>query len=132
MRFVEPAGIALPILQQPTAVDDASLRTQSPAEAKIAAVLLGDRIAQLLPRATTVQAPLVINAHPIYFPVASDWLAPLLAANVQVLSAEQWLDFLARRRLGRIASPSSSASFAYATPRKWRFTSLSPRPVVPI
>ena len=69
----------------------------------------GDRIAQLLPRATTVQAPLVINAHPIYFPVASDWLAPLLAAKVQVLSAEQWLDFLARRRLGRIASPSCAA-----------------------
>ena len=109
VRFVDPAGIALPILQQPTAVDDASLRTQLPAEAKIAAAVLGDRIAQLLPRATTVQAPLVINAHPIYFPVASDWLAPLLAANVQVLSAEQWLDFLARRRLGRIASPSCAA-----------------------
>jgi hypothetical protein len=109
VRFVDPAGIALPILQQPTAVDDASLRTQSPAEAKIAAAVLGDRIAQLLPRATTVQAPLVINAHPIYFPVASDWLAPLLAAKVQVISAEQWLDFLARRRLGRIASPSCAA-----------------------
>ena len=109
MRFVDPAGIALPILQQPTAVDDTSLRTQSPAEAKRAAVVLGDRIAQLLPRAAAVQAPLVINAHPVYFPVASDWIKPLLAANVQVISAEQWLDFLARRRLSRIASPSCAA-----------------------
>jgi len=127
VRFVEPAGIALPILQQPTAVDDASLRTQSPAEAKIAAVLLGDRIAQLLPRATTVQAPLVINAHPIYFPVASDWLAPLLAAKVQVLSPSNgWTSWPAAgsaaslpRRVqllpfSGLSPASSSASFAYA------------------
>jgi hypothetical protein len=109
VRFVDQAGVALPILQQPTAVDDASLRTQSPAEAKIAAGVLGDRIAQLLPRATAVQAPLVINAHPVYFPVASDWLKPLVAAKVQVIPAEQWLDFLARRRLSRVSSPSCAA-----------------------
>jgi hypothetical protein len=30
-------------------------------------------------------------------------------ANVQVISAEQWLDFLARRRLSRISSPSCGA-----------------------
>jgi hypothetical protein len=41
--------------------------------------------------------------------VASDWIKPLLAANVQVISAEQWLDFLARRRLSRISSPSCAA-----------------------
>jgi hypothetical protein len=109
VRFVDQEGVALPILQQPTAVDDASLRTQSPAEAMIAAGVLGDRIAQLLPRASAVQAPLVINAHPVYFPIASDWLKPLVAANVQVISAEQWLDFLARRRLSRISSPSCAA-----------------------
>jgi hypothetical protein len=49
---------------------------------------------------------LVINAHPLFFPVASDWQKPLIAGNAQVISAEAWLDFIARRRLSRIASPS--------------------------
>jgi len=110
VRFVDPEGVALPILQQPTTVDDASLRTESPEQAKIAAVALGDRIAQLLPRATAVQTALVINAHPLYFPVAADWLKPLVKDNVQVISAEQWLDFLVRRRLSQIASSSCGAS----------------------
>lgn len=109
VRFVDEAGVALPILQQPSSFDDASLRTKSPIEAKAAAAILGERIAQLLPRATAVQAALVINAHPVFFPVASDWIKPLVGGNVQVISAEQWLDFLARRRLSRIESPSCAA-----------------------
>jgi hypothetical protein len=96
-------------LQQPTTVDDASLRTQTAEQAKLAATTLGDRIAQLLPRATAAQSPLVINAHPLFFPVASDWQKPLLAGNLQVISAEAWLDFIARRRLSRISSPSCTA-----------------------
>jgi hypothetical protein len=109
VRFVDPSGSALTLLQQPTTVDDTSLRTQTAEQAKLASTTLGDRIAQLLPRATVAQAPLVINAHPLFFPVASDWQKPLIAGDVQVISAEAWLDFIARRRLSRIASPSCTA-----------------------
>ena len=104
--FINEAGVALPILQQPVSIDDHSLRKMTPALASAAAITLGNRTLQLLVHATHVQAPLVMNAHPIIFPLASDWLKPLLDAGVQVISVEEWLDFVARRRLSRIASPS--------------------------
>ena len=104
--FVSEAGVTLPILQQPVSVDDYSMRQGTPALAAAEAAVLGNRTLELLMPATSVQAPLVMNAHPILFPVAADWFKPLIDAGVQVISAEDWLSFVARRRLSRISSPS--------------------------
>ena len=103
MRFVDADGHALPILQQPTAVDDYSLRVRDDALRAEAARVLGARARTLLDVAARAGGPLVVNAHPVFVALAPGWLRPLLdAPDTRVWSAEQWLDFVARRRTSRI------------------------------
>jgi hypothetical protein len=105
VRFINSKGEALPILQQPTAVDDYSLRTPTVEQVRPAAQVLGRRALALLKRAATVQGPLVVNAHIIFLYIAPEILQPLIDAKARIITAEQWLDFIARRRQSRIASP---------------------------
>jgi hypothetical protein len=110
MRFVDAAGRALPILQQPTAVDDYSLRERDEAKRAAAARALGARAHQLLDLAARAGGPLVVNAHPVFVALAPDWLRPLLDdGGARIWSAEAWLDFVARRRSARITMPRCDA-----------------------
>jgi hypothetical protein len=103
MRFIDEAGVALPIWQQPTTVDDYSLRVSDEAARAAAGAALTQRALALLAEASRAEVPLVINAHPNLVVLGRGWLTPLLSApNAQVISAETWLDFVVRRRLARI------------------------------
>lgn len=103
MRFIDDAGTALPIWQQPTTVDDYSLRVSDEAARATAATALTQRALALLAEAARAEAPLVVNAHPNLVVLGHGWLTPLLGAgHAEVVSAETWLDFVVRRRLSRI------------------------------
>lgn len=104
IRFVSGDATRLPLLQQPTAVDDYSLRIENPARRKLAAAALAKRARELLVAAAAAQVPLVVNAHPYLHALEPGWLEPLLG-SARVISGEAWLDFSARRRLARIALP---------------------------
>jgi hypothetical protein len=108
VRFVSPKGEAMPILQQPTAIDDYSLRTPTLEQVGPAADVLGRRALALLKQARAVEGPLVINAHVAFLYLAPNLLKPLIDANARFMTVEQWLDFVARRRQSRIASPNCS------------------------
>ena len=117
MRFLDGDGHALPILQQPTAVDDYSLRVRDDDARARAARALGARARVLLDAAARAGAPLVVNAHPVFVALAPEWLRPLIDDGAtRVWSAEQWLDFVARRRLSRIAVPRCDASTVHLEP----------------
>jgi hypothetical protein len=106
VRMTDAAGALLPLLQQPTSVDDYSLRIED-AEARSRAVrALGALALDALKQVRQVQAPLVLNAHPMLHAFAPDWLDPLLAAEgVRALSADRWLEFVVHRRSSRLALP---------------------------
>jgi hypothetical protein len=71
-----------------------------------AVAVLSSGAQQMLTLAAGGDGPLVMNAHPALFATHADWLTPLLREGIQVLSAEQWLDYEIRRRRSKIASPS--------------------------
>jgi hypothetical protein len=128
MRFIDETGAALPIWQQPTTVDDYSLRVSDEAARAAAGAALTQRALALLAEAARAEAPLVVNAHPNLVVLGHGWLTPvlvsppprpapqglppqggfappsalLMAPGVRVVSAETWLDFVVRRRLARI------------------------------
>ena len=107
LRFFDGDGRALPILQQPTAVDDYSLRVRDDSQRADAARALGARARALVEVAARAGGPLVVNAHPVLVALAPEWLRPLFDdGTVRVWSAEQWLAFVARRRLSRMTVPS--------------------------
>jgi hypothetical protein len=106
VRMTDAAGALLPLLQQPTSVDDYSLRIEN-VEARSRAVRALRTLAlDTLRQVRRVQAPLVVNAHPMLHAFAPDWLDPLLGAEaVHVISADRWLEFVVNRRKSRLALP---------------------------
>lgn len=109
VRFVDARGDLLPVLQQPTAVDDASLRDPDLKVVRSTGAALSARAEVMLARAAAVQGPLVIDVHPALFAVAGEWMGGMLGGRAHVMSAEAWLDFVTRRRQSRISSPSCGA-----------------------
>jgi hypothetical protein len=104
LRFVRE-GVALPMLQQPTVVDDYSLRVPSYELLAGAARALGEAAAEVTARSRREGFAVVVNAHPVFVRFAPQWLDPMLAApGVRVITAERWLAFQLARREGAIAA----------------------------
>jgi hypothetical protein len=106
VRMTDAAGTLLPLLSQPTSVDDYSLRVEDAGARSRAARALGTVALDALRQVRRVQAPLVLNAHPMLHAFAPDWLDPLLEAEaVHVISADRWLEFVVNRRKSLLALP---------------------------
>jgi hypothetical protein len=106
VRMTDATGALLPLLQQPTSVDDYSLRIEDAQARSRAARALWTLALDALKQVCRVQAPLVVNAHPMLHAFAPDWLDPLLGAQaVHAISADRWLEFVVDRRKSRLALP---------------------------
>jgi hypothetical protein len=106
VRMTDAAGALLPLLQQPTSVDDYSLRIEESQAREKAALELGRLSLEALEQAHRAQAPLVVNSHPMLHAFSPRWLDPLLAADgVQVVAVDRWLEFVVRRRRSKLALP---------------------------
>jgi hypothetical protein len=104
LRFVHD-GVTLPLLQQPTVVDDYSLRVPSYELLAGAAQTLGQSAAAVTARSRREGFAVVVNAHPVFVRFAPQWLDPMLSVpGVRVITAERWLAFQLARRQATIAA----------------------------
>lgn len=111
-----PAGTAFPvmaarnntriaILQQPTAIDDFSLRVDDYSRLAAAAQTLATSARTIISTARTTHSPVVLNAHPTLYAFAPQWLTTVVTTSgVKAISATEWLSFVLHRRASRISA----------------------------
>lgn len=103
IAFIDEHGARLPILQQPTSVDDFSLRQPRYELVAGAADALASGALPILEAARRAEVPVVVNAHPALFKFAPTWLTSLLRVRgVRAISTSEWLAFVAARRSVRV------------------------------
>lgn len=103
----------VPILQQPTAVDDFSLRVNDYAQLAGAATALASAARETLIVARAAEVPVVLNAHPTLYAFAPQWLASVLSTpDLRAMSASEWLSFVLHRRASRVPAARCGARVA--------------------
>ena len=103
LRFLDTDGAVLPVLQQPTMLDDHVLLPARFGYRSLDVPALIARSRQILDIATRAAVPVVVNHHPDWF-VRTDgaWQQALVdeaaARGIPLWSAGRWLDFTEARR----------------------------------
>jgi hypothetical protein len=102
MRFVDPEGRLLPMLQQGTELDDSALISNDDAQLRIATSELAARMRELLRIARREHVPLTVLHHPHWWcrthgTLQTELLARARTLGVPVWGAAEWLRFVDAR-----------------------------------
>jgi hypothetical protein len=115
VMFVDERGERVQILHQTTSVDDFYLRVPDYSRLAGAAARLSDAARRVVAAARSAEVPVVLNAHPVLYRFAPQWLHAVLdLPDLRAVSASDWLTFVLDRRASRIPAARCGRSVAAA------------------